>query len=341
VYELESKIRGHVRISLKHVPFKHLRELGDGFYNIRVPFRYKGLVDIGNHMSFCRLSSGAYLAIDAIDPRAKKGLKAEIDRLTRGGHLIDAVIATHPFHTLGFKPFQACYPSNHIQWYGTPRHLRRIRDIPWCGDVHSKSTRSLFEPDVSIRIPCGTEFVNPQPPDRNHFANAFVYHKASRTVHNDDCICYYSNPSMIMSAAGARHDMLSFHQSLDTVGLILHPDSPMLFQDWLTKLLEEWDFDNLATAHNAVCVGNANNRVRGLLLDRTQKLAELSEQFTKVLKEETAATAAGDSARVGAASPKGVTARYVNMSTSASQQFTRTPIPRVHLKRNVSHPRPP
>jgi hypothetical protein len=38
-------------------------------------------------------------------------VKREIDRLTRGGKLISAVIATHPFHTLGFPTFYAAYPN--------------------------------------------------------------------------------------------------------------------------------------------------------------------------------------------------------------------------------------
>ena len=38
----------------------------------------------------------------------------------------------------------------------------------------------------------------PQPPASNHFANLFVYHAESRTVHNDDCLCYFVHPTRTM-----------------------------------------------------------------------------------------------------------------------------------------------
>lgn len=82
-------------------------------------------------MSFVRLSTGKFLAFStvAITPEAQ----AEIDALTEGGSLIEAVFATHPFHSLYFEPFHAMYP--HVKFYGTPRHVRRIKSIPWAGDV--------------------------------------------------------------------------------------------------------------------------------------------------------------------------------------------------------------
>jgi hypothetical protein len=39
------------------------------------------------------------------------GVRAWLDELTRGGELIEAVVATHPFHTLYFAPFHAIYPN--------------------------------------------------------------------------------------------------------------------------------------------------------------------------------------------------------------------------------------
>ena len=127
-------------------------------------------------MSFLRLSGqgdktkrGKFLVVDALDPNGPSSpsgrrqggeLREEIDRLTRGGRLMDAVVATHPFHTVGFLPFFAVYgdqqrrqqqqyeqdereehaetESNRqlrsdergrpalplVKFYGTPRHLR-------------------------------------------------------------------------------------------------------------------------------------------------------------------------------------------------------------------------
>ena len=64
---------------------------------------HRSWLNISNHMSLARLSSGKYVAIDALDPSPE--LKAEIDRLTDNGALLEAVIATHPFHSLGFPGF--------------------------------------------------------------------------------------------------------------------------------------------------------------------------------------------------------------------------------------------
>ena len=64
-------------------------------------------------MSLCRLSTGKFLALGAVDVFAlwDGALKEEIDRLTHGGRNIEAVLATHPFHILGFPHFYAAYPT--------------------------------------------------------------------------------------------------------------------------------------------------------------------------------------------------------------------------------------
>ena len=41
----------------------------------------------------------------------RKEAKAELDILTDKGRLIEAVVATHPFHTLAFPDFYAQYPA--------------------------------------------------------------------------------------------------------------------------------------------------------------------------------------------------------------------------------------
>lgn len=206
-FELNSTLRGNLDITLSYLPFKYLNQLGPGFYNLRTPFKiYGGVLDLGNHMSFIRLKSGRFLAIDAVDPlgSASEGsggdsLKAEIDRLTEGGRLIEAVVATHPFHTLGFAPFYNAYgdkgpiPNNAaaaggagggggIKWYGTPRHVRRLSEvIPWSGSVTDCGVMQLWESDgVFMRIPQGAEFNSPKPPTTNHFSNVFVFHQPSR-----------------------------------------------------------------------------------------------------------------------------------------------------------------
>lgn len=243
----------------------------------------RGLVDIGNHMSIARLSSGRFLVIDAVDPKHMNGqLQEDIDRLTDGGRLIEAVVATHPFHTLGFLPFYRIYPD--AAYIGTPRHLRTLPEIPWAGDISDSAVQQRWLPEVDIRIPQGVEFADPQPPSLNHFANAFVFHRESRTAHNDDCICYFSHPSLLLSAAsGARHDQLSFHSSMNGPGLLPTPEAPEQFRRWLEQLLTDWDFDNLCTAHNGTCIGRGNERVRALLEAEIPTLDAIAERnWTKV-----------------------------------------------------------
>jgi hypothetical protein len=112
--------------------------------------------------------------------QSKKGdLKKEIDRLTRGGSLIEAVLATHPFHTAGFEPFISVYGAaspnissngsdgggdggggdglkSKIKFYGTPRHLRRLPEVPWFGDVTDAAVQSLWiEHGLDVRVPEG------------------------------------------------------------------------------------------------------------------------------------------------------------------------------------------
>lgn len=134
-------------------------ELGNGFWNLRGSFKMAvGLVDVGTHMSVARLANGRFLVVDTIVMSGEQ--KAEFDRVTEGGRLIEAVVATHPFHTMAFTTFHKTYPD--AKYYGTPRHLRNLPDIPWAGDVNDEKIRTMFEPDVSMRIPAGAEFANPE-----------------------------------------------------------------------------------------------------------------------------------------------------------------------------------
>lgn len=198
-------------------PSKGLIEVAPGFYNVRAHFYVlAGMIDIGTHMSLCRLQNGKFLVLDAIKP--VPALKKEIDQLTNGGELIDAVIATHPFHSLYFKDFYAAYPNTRyfgrnaeaplplpllqrvfvprtltrFSSVGTPRHIKMIKDIPWVRLFHAPNTiqslvltlavflwqagetmesKGQWEPEIEMRIPAGSEYVDPKPPKSNHFCN--------------------------------------------------------------------------------------------------------------------------------------------------------------------------
>jgi len=227
--------------------------IGPGFWNIRSTFDIDGF-NIGTQMSLIQLSTGKFLVLDTVELDAE--LKGEIDILTKNGTLMEAVLATHPFHTTYFPAFYQVYP--HVPFYGTPRHLRIEPTIPWVGSMWDCDTRQKWLPEVHFRIPRGSEFVAPQPEDSNHFSGIHAFHPPSKTIHVDDTIMYN---------LPLADDML-FHPSILTVGLYHIPQSPPAFHDWVQRLITEWDFDNICAAHNGVKLGGAKLELQ-ILLDTT------------------------------------------------------------------------
>ncbi|KAJ3072468.1 hypothetical protein HDU98_003544 [Podochytrium sp. JEL0797] len=197
--------------------FTKIRQIGPDCYNLRAPFKIAGLFDIGTHMTFIRLANGKFLVLStlALDLKSIQ----EIEALTNKGALIDSVIATNPFHTCAFYEFYQLYPT--AKFYGTPRHLRKIPKIPWVGIVSAVNILKKFEPDVFLTIPAGAEFDSPTPESYNHFSGVVAFHPASKTVICDDCFA-------------------------STI------EAPKQLYDWLTKILTEWDFENLCSAHGDV-----------------------------------------------------------------------------------------
>ena len=198
-----------------------------------------GIIELGTQMSFCRLSNGKILVIDTCQISIEA--KAEIDKLTENGDLIEAVIATHPFHTLYFVPFFLLYPN--ARYYGTPRHLTNISEIPWAGDISKPEVLNAWEPDVSMRIPAGAEFVKPE----SHFSGVFVFHKQSRMIHSDDTICYFDahNTGCVLSCCvGIKPGSMFFHTSMkEGNGLYPTADAPQQFKQWVEEIIRDWDFD--------------------------------------------------------------------------------------------------
>jgi hypothetical protein len=129
-----------------------LYSIGPGFWNVRGKFKILAkLVDIETQMSIIQLSNGKFLVIDTVEMNDR--LRQEIDHLTNNGEKIEAVVATHPFHTLSFPAFYEAYPK--AAYYGTPRHLRRLTQIPWAGNLDDCNVRQKWQPDVEMRIPAG------------------------------------------------------------------------------------------------------------------------------------------------------------------------------------------
>jgi hypothetical protein len=128
-----------------------LYSIGPGFWNVRGRFKVLKVIDIETQMSIIQLRNGKFLVIDTVE--MDDHLRQEIDQLTNNGENIDAVVATHPFHTLSIPAFYQAYPK--AAYYGTPRHLRRLTEIPWKGDLDDCNIRKKWEPDVEMRIPAG------------------------------------------------------------------------------------------------------------------------------------------------------------------------------------------
>jgi len=255
-----------------------LDQIAPNFFNIRHSFRIMmGLINVGTHMSLIKLKNGNYLVIDTIP--LSPGLKQEIDVLTDFGTKMEAVIATHPFHTLAFPSFYQAYPD--APYYGTPRHLRKWPQIPWKGSVDDCEIRSKWYPEVEMRIPDGAEFVNPMPERTNHFSGVFVYHRESLTIHVDDTLFYAVEPNILMKLGGFRHGQLSFHPSMNSVGLHHTPEAPYLFRDWVNGILNDWEFDNLVTAHMGNKIGGAKKLLRELLDRSLPNFDRLHEKYAK------------------------------------------------------------
>lgn len=129
-----------------------LNQIGPGFWNVRASFKLFKIVDIGTHMSVIQLRNGNFLVIDTVEMNDQ--LKTELDQLTNNGTKIEAVVGVHPFHTLAFPGFYKLYPD--AKYYGTPRHLRKLKDIKWTGELDNcKESLSKWEPEVELRIPAG------------------------------------------------------------------------------------------------------------------------------------------------------------------------------------------
>jgi len=271
--------------------FKQVIEVVPGFFNIKADFKVlKGALNVGTHMSVVRLESGNFVAIDCV--KMNPVLKSELDELTDGGKLLVAVLNTHSYHSVGIDSFHEAYPATESRrWYGCPRHLRVKPDIQWAGDLENEDARKAFEPEIAMAIPDGSEFNDPQPPDTNHFSSVFVLHRASKTVHDDDTIMFFDQPPALLRLAGFKPCTCHFHLSMLGPGLRPTQEAPLQFKAWMLKLLEDWDFENICTAHNGNCYGRAKEVLREALDKADEGLKCLSvdnakkDARTAVLKE--------------------------------------------------------
>lgn len=159
---------------------RRINKVGVDFWHATDSLIMSG-IDIGVQMNFIRLNSGRFLVLDTIE--LNQTLIEEINVLTNNGSLIEAVLGTHPFHTLYFPAFFKQYPT--AKYYGTPRHLRVVQGVKWTGSLWDCKNRILW-PEIKMRVPLGGEFVSPQPEETNHFSGIHIYHPVSGVLHVDD-----------------------------------------------------------------------------------------------------------------------------------------------------------
>ncbi|KAJ3017878.1 UNVERIFIED_CONTAM: hypothetical protein HDU68_011432 [Siphonaria sp. JEL0065] len=248
-----------------------IQEIGPGCYNLRAPFKVlAGLMDIGTHMSFVKVQSGKLIALSAVS--LDEDSKAEVNALTRNGELLEAVIATNPFHTLAFEQLYELFP--HVPFYGTPRHIRVYPDIPWAGSSGDNKVLQRWSGELEMRIPDGCEFDAPLPESTNHFSGVVAFHHSSRT---DDAFRVTTNPNFIVANVfSRRHNEVSFHFSLFHQALHKTPEAPKQFYDWVIQLTKDWDFENLATAHGGSLIGDAKKELLAGLEKARKSLSDIS-----------------------------------------------------------------
>ena len=204
--------------------------------------------------------------------------KRSIDTLTNNGKLIEAVISTHPFHTVHFSSFNEAYPG--LTYYGTPRHLRKLKFIKWAGSIDDSTILSKWEHEgIYMRIPDCTDFVHP----KRHFSSVFVFHKPSKTLFVDDTLCFWQNPGFVLrNIAGIKDGSLHFHSSTFRGDLYFNAESPLQFVEWIRKVMEDWDFENICTAHSGNLLGSGKEQL-GILVEAS--FSRLQVLSTKILKK--------------------------------------------------------
>lgn len=248
-------------------------EIGTNFWNLRGSFTFAGgLIDIGTHCSLIKLSSGNFLLIDTIK-FSDKAIR-ELNELTDNGSKLEAVVATHPFHTVFFPAFFKLYPN--AKYYGTPRHIIKGQGVNWQPQsiANPEILKQWEAEQIYMRIPDGAEFETPA--ESNHFSSVHVFHKPSRTIHVDDTILYFENPGFALRMLCKSHGKMEFW---DLKGGLRHTETaPSEFKAWVQQLIEDWDFDNICTAHTGNKIGGGK-----LLLQQT--LVQVEPQFAQLCKK--------------------------------------------------------
>jgi hypothetical protein len=235
---------------------------GCNFYRNETDFLFGpfgGLINVNTQMGMIRLTSGKFLLLSAcaLSPLAR----SQLLHLTNQGALVEAVVATHPFHTLAFAKLREVLPN--APFYGTPRHLRNFPQLNWSGDISDRKNIDLWAPEVEFRVcgrNAGVEFDSPVPPQENHVGSVIAFHRESKTIFCDDTIQYAVNPGTILQFGGFKPGVMRFHSSLEKpFGFLPYENSSQLFQRFISGIITDWDFSNICCAHLNAKIGGAKD----------------------------------------------------------------------------------
>ena len=133
-----------------------------------------------------------------------------------------------------------------------------IIGIQWAGDIAQNLSKWESE-GVYLRIPEGADFIN-----SGHFSGIFVYHTLSHTIHIDDTLSYFDEnagcclPCLFQCIGGAKANSIMLHTTTfdekEGSGLYCTEVASDQFKAFLERIVVEWEFDNMCTAHKGMGV---------------------------------------------------------------------------------------
>ena len=240
-------------------------EITNNFWNIRGSFKIKGLIDIGTHASLVKLASGKFVFLDSLT--LDNDTLEKVNRLTKDGDDLEAVINLQPFHTVHTEWMHKTFPN--AKHYGTKRHLEKFPSLNW-EEVKSEDEKlhKLYSSDLEFSVPKGVDFI---PEDENlHFSSVLAYHPSSKTIHVDDTLMYIQLPALLKFFGVSDH--LGFHPTLSKV-LQKRSGAADEFNLWAKEMAASWaGAKNLCTAHKGNILENEDRDLHKEILKAIESI---------------------------------------------------------------------
>lgn len=226
--------------------------VSEDFWNIRGSYRIGGFIDVGTQASLVRRSNGRFVFLDSYTLTSR--VSGQVDELTGGGEMVEAILNLHPFHTVHVRRMHELFPQARL--YGTARHLEKFPELPWeKARTEDPALHREFAKVFDFSVPRGVDFISAN--ENVHFSSVLVYHRASRTIHSDDTLMFIRLPSALRMFGLA--DRLGFHPTL-AKALEKRPGAAQDFRDWAGELIHDWgDVENLCAAHTAAFLAADND----------------------------------------------------------------------------------